>query len=88
MSEFSVDGGGDGDGEPTATAATSAWELLHQTVAIHIDVQQQALRGHTELRLRIPSSPAIPEIRLNCASQIKIDSCFRRRIERRQRRSG
>ncbi|KAL1528971.1 hypothetical protein AB1Y20_010292 [Prymnesium parvum] len=53
--------------------SAAQWEVLHQTTSLHLDVRQQALRGRTELRLRL--SPRTPRLSLHCASQCVVDRC-------------
>ena len=48
-------------------------DLLEQTTRLDVDLEREALVGTTELRVRLPTSPPLTSLRLNCASQCRID---------------
>jgi len=48
------------------------WDVLEQTIRVDVDLEREELRGTIELRVRLPSSPPLTQLRLHCAAQCRV----------------
>ena len=55
-------------------APPSEWYLHEQTTRLEVDLEREELRGTVELRVRLPTAPALSWLRLNSAAQCEIES--------------
>jgi len=55
-------------------APPSEWYLHEQTTRLEVDLKREELRGTVELRVRLPTAPALSWLRLNSAAQCEIES--------------
>ena len=55
-------------------APPAEWYLHEQTTRLEVDLEREELRGTVELRVRLPTAPALSWLRLNSAAQCEIES--------------
>ena len=55
-------------------APPSEWYLHEQITRLEVDLEREELRGTVELRVRLPTAPALSWLRLNSAAQCEIES--------------
>ena len=55
-------------------APPAEWYLHEQTTRLEVDLEREELRGIVELRVRLPTAPALSWLRLNNAAQCEIES--------------
>ena len=60
--------------ESLGGAPPAEWYLHEQTTRLEVDLEREELRGTVELRVRLPTAPALSWLRLNSAAQCEIES--------------